>query len=294
MIKFYTRLNEVDNVREVSSLIGRSDEYKGKGIGSIINTEFPKGVAVCFDENNLPCGFAVLNLEEGKELIVENVFMLEKNECVLKKLYSFINEFALSKKKDKLSAYPYKEDDNMIEFYQKNGFKFASMGLGDGDYLFMTKFVDKKYTRIAEIISYLEGQAKGTCVMTYARNERKRRENAFIKNAERALGFNVSQYLETPQFIASATFYEEMNAKKMKMLDLKKAVIFRNTQPQYWEKMKDACPVSFKHFERWAEDCVKIFEAKELNRTDKITKSEIKRIASAKNCIGVQIPLDID
>lgn len=292
MIKFYTRLNEVDNVREVSSLIGQSDEYEGKGIGTIINTEYPKGVAVCFDENNTPCGFAVLNMEEGKELIVETVFAAEQKEKTLKELFTYIKEFAIAGKKDKISVYPYKEDEKLIELYQKSGFKFASYR--EGDYLFMTKFVDKKYSRIAEVISYLEKQAKGTNVMTYARNERKRRENAFIKKAEKALGFNVSQYLETPQFIASAMFYEEMNANKIKMIELKKAVVFKNTQPQYWEKMKDACPVSFKHFEKWAEDCVKVFDAKELNQNDLIAKAERNRAACAKNCTGTQIPLDID
>lgn len=294
MIKFYKRLQDVDGQMEISSLVGMSDEYKGKGIGTIINTEFPKGVAVCFDGEAKPFGFAVINLESGREMMVENMFVLEDKEEGYKELYSFIKEFAISEKQDKISVYPDKENQKLVDFYQKNGFKLASYQEGEGAYLFMTKFTEKKYMRIAQLISYLESQAKGTNVMSYARSERSRRENSFIKKAEKALQFNVSQYLETPEFIASAMLYEEMCGKGLKLLDLKKAVVLKKTQPQYFEEFKKTCPVSVKHFEKWLEECLKVFEAKELEKTDKVAKADRERKANAKLCVGTQISLDVE
>ena len=294
MIKFYKKLQEVDGQREISSLVGSCDEYKGKGIGTIINGELKKGVAVCFDEENKPYGFVVLNLEDGRELMVENMFVVNGKEDGYKELYSFVKEFAKNEKKVKISVYPDKEDTMLVDLYQKDGFKFASFQEGEGAYVFMTKFVDKKYAKIAQLISYFEKQAKGTNVMSYVRKERAKRENALIRKAEKELQFNVTQYFETPEFIASAMLYEEMNANGMKFLDLKKAVVFKNTQPKYYESFKKACPVSCKHFEKWLEEGLKVFEAKELERTDKIAKADRERKAYAKTCLGTQISLDIE
>lgn len=294
MIKFYKRLKDVEMQREISSLVGKSQEYEGKGIGTIINSETPRGVAVCFDGGNQPYGFAVINLESGKEMMVESLFVLDGKDEGYKELYSFIKEYAKAEKKDKISVYPDKENEKLVDFYQKNGFKFASYQEGEGAYQFMTKIADAKIVKIAQLISYLEKQAKGANVASYARNERRKRENAFIRKAEKELQFNVSQYLETPEFIASAMFYEEMNANGLKLLDLKKAVVFKRTQPQYYETFQKVCPVACKHFEKWMGDCLKVFEAKELDRTDKIAKADRERKAYAKKCVGKQIYFDIE
>ena len=294
MIKFYKKLQDVDGQREISSLVSSCPEYEGKGIGTVLHGELTKGVAVCFDEENKPYGFVVLNLESGRELMVENMFAIEYNEEAYKELYSFIKDFATTGKKDKISVYPDKENEKLVDFYQKNGFKIASYQEGEGAYLFMTKMTERKYGKIAELISYLEKQAKSTKVMSYARSERQRRENSFIRKAEKELQFNVSQYLDTPEFIASAILYEEMSANGMKLLDLKKAVLFKKTQPEYYQTLQKACPVSFKHFEKWLGDCLNVFEAKELEKTDKIAKADRERKAYAKTCVGTQISLDIE
>ena len=273
MIKFYTKLRDVEKPREISSLIGRSDEYTGKGIGTIINTPTPKGVAVYFDEEGTPCGFIAINLEDDREFVIETMYADKGKEECYKELYYYASDLADRKGYKKISAYPDSNDDKLIEFYQDVKLMFAKPQ-NNGDYIFMTKFVDKKYNRIGQILNYLEAKAKGTNVLSYSTEERRKRENSFVRNAEKTLKFDVMRYIDSPLFIASAMLYEEMSARGKRFIDLKKAVAFKDTQPKYYADLKKSCSRSFGLFEKWIVDGEKALEAKEIHKNHLVANEQ--------------------